>query len=454
MPLITKHQETQTDILAYLVQNANNPFIDTHLLSDDIKCFFDINNKQILNHLQLGIKNKSTIDKHYLDQIQYGDLYELWSSQTISSVDNMLILLKEEYQNIQGDSILPGVSKLPVKKKQELKEVLLIDMGARTKQRDFGGGKELVNYYLTQVEKPEEPVMSTKIQFIDDIGGGGIPKGSFTIIAAPSDNGKSRFLTNLTSNFASQGYRGLHITLEDTKMVSLSMIMATNQQQNYTKLVTKDKEFVYSKTTQDKLQNFSMVNLAVIDIEWLDGDTSIQNIQEVVKRYKYTHIDERLDFVTIDYIQKITVKGVLIKEHSHIDYICTELRNMASLYNCVVISATQLSKEGFDKSPKQKSKIAGVELETKIYNTTAFMGSSGIMNNASLVFGLQAFDDRVSREILSRALMKDEDKKHFHPTFISCLKHKLVHHIDKNGRYIPKENFIRYNFSTSSFLDF
>jgi len=172
----------------------------------------------------------------------------------------------------------------------------------------------------------------------ESLDGGFLAAGkSLYVFAGETNIGKSIFLGNVATNIASQGKNVLLITLEMSELLYARRICT-----NISKIPTKE-----------MASNGASLRAAIKDEpgqifikEFPPSTVTTGQIQAYIKKFADQGI--QLDAIVIDYLNLIhSTEGS--NSYERVKNVTEKCRAMSYLFNCPVISATQLNRAGFDQ---------------------------------------------------------------------------------------------------------
>jgi replicative DNA helicase len=162
-------------------------------------------------------------------------------------------------------------------------------------------------------------------------------------------------LQNFGVNVANAGYVVAYVTLELSEKKSLKRIGSMRLEipiSEYNE-IAKDKEFMKRKITEmnEKYGNmFSQSNGKIYIKEYPSGMAGVMDIENYVKLV-YELTGKKIDFLIVDYIQimkpdqSLKIDNMLYLKGKHL---AEGLRAIASKYDLVCLTATQISKEKYN----------------------------------------------------------------------------------------------------------
>lgn len=203
---------------------------------------------------------------------------------------------------------------------------------------DFGHNYiEDLEYRYTEQAKPER--IPTGIKILDEVMNGGLPRGNFGIISAPSGGGKSWWLSKLGVNALKSGYKVLHYTLElddiytawryDSLLTGIPFDDLQFHQDDVSKQVLK------YKNNKLFIKNFPMRSLSLFALE--------------------AHIEKHIlaglspDLVILDYADLMKIDFTGVRDDKVLGELFADLRGLAQRFNFALWSADQINRENSEK---------------------------------------------------------------------------------------------------------
>jgi replicative DNA helicase len=185
---------------------------------------------------------------------------------------------------------------------------------------------------------------------------GGLNRKEMTVFSANSGVGKSITMSNLASNFLSQGLNVCYISLElseDVVAKRFDSIMTGVGQSEIFKNITK-----ISVLVQEMCKKMGRLIIKRMP----ESTTNSNHIRAYLKEYErmYGHIP---DVLCVDYMDimtsnnKISAENLFVKDK----YIAEELRSIANDFNLVLITASQQNRSGMQVKNEELSQgqVAG-----------------------------------------------------------------------------------------------
>jgi replicative DNA helicase len=183
----------------------------------------------------------------------------------------------------------------------------------------------------------------SKWKWLDDkIGGGFLESGrSLYLFAGETNIGKSIFLGNVAINIANQGKSVLLVTLEMPELVYAKRLFSTVSKIPLSQLK------IECDTLKTQIAEYCVENpqSKIIIKEFPPASITVNNLKTFIK--KLTQRDIQIDAIVLDYVN-LLYSSIGDSSYERIK-ICTEqLRALSYVFNCPLISATQLNREGYD----------------------------------------------------------------------------------------------------------
>jgi replicative DNA helicase len=189
----------------------------------------------------------------------------------------------------------------------------------------------------------DQPVVPSQWRWLDDkLSGGFLQKGrALYVFAGETNVGKSIFLGNLATNIASQGKTVLLITLEMSEMV-----YARRLSSNITKIPLRDLRSE-SATLKQQIEEISgnNPNGKILIKEFPPSTVTVHELQGFIKNITSKGI--KIDAIVLDYLNLVLSK-VGNNSYERVKFVSEQTRALTYLFNCPIISATQLNRSGYN----------------------------------------------------------------------------------------------------------
>lgn len=169
------------------------------------------------------------------------------------------------------------------------------------------------------------------IPAIDSQLDGGFIREELIVVGGFTGIGKSYLSSQILYNIATKGYKTAYFSLEITNQMVLSRLIGQQADVKSIKIVTGNmQEFEHKKAieAEGKLQGYE---------QYMDFYDDIYEFEQIVKTIK----ENNYEFVVIDFIQNIIVKGM--DEYERLSYISLMLQKLAKEKNCCILVLSQLS---------------------------------------------------------------------------------------------------------------
>ena len=256
--------------------------------------------------------------------------------------------------------------------------------------------------FLNSIDKHIEDLLTVDItipskwSWLDDkIGGGFLQNGrAIYVFAGETNIGKSIFLSNIATNIASQNKTVLVITLEMPEM-----LYAKRFSSNITKIPINELQ----ENTDDLerlLQQYKTEhkNSRVLIKEFPPNTVTCSQIKGFIEKISQQGIE--LDAIVIDYVNLIK-SNEGSNSYERVKYATEQLRALSYSFNCPIITATQLNRQGYNESNP------GLDTVSE---------SIGLAATADCIFGIWQEDEDRELGIIRLGMMKNR----FGVNFGSC----------------------------------
>ncbi len=204
---------------------------------------------------------------------------------------------------------------------------------------DLGlGVKSNIDDIIADLTTVEDKIPSTWEWLDDSLDGGFLQAGkSLYVFAGETNIGKSIFLGNIASNIARQGKNVLLITLEMSELLYARRICT-----NISKIPMKE-----MAVNGPSLRAAITESSGNIYIKEFPPSTITPNTIKAFAK-KFTDQGIKLDAIVIDYLNLIH-SPIGNNSYERIKNVTEQVRAISYVFNCPIISATQLNRAGFDQ---------------------------------------------------------------------------------------------------------
>jgi len=230
----------------------------------------------------------------------------------------------------------------------------------------------------------------------DRIGGGFLESGrSLYLFTGETNIGKSIFLGNVAINIANQGKSVLLVTLEMPELIYAQRLSANITKIPLSRIKTD------TATLKQSLENHASSNpeARILIKEFPPSTITIGYLQAYIK--KLLTQGYKFDAIVVDYVNLFTIADGN-NSYEKIKKITEQLRALSYVFNCPIISATQLNRSGFSTSDPGMNTISE---------------SMGLAMTADVI--LSIWQEVTDRElgVIKMGFMKNR----FGPNFGSCV---------------------------------
>jgi replicative DNA helicase len=188
-----------------------------------------------------------------------------------------------------------------------------------------------------------ENYIPSRWKWLDDkIGGGFLEDGrALYLFAGETNIGKSIFLGNVAINIASQSKTVLLISLEMPEMIYAKRLCSSVAKIPLSQLK------IESETLKNQIKEYCVENPSskIIIKEFPPASITVSYLKGFIK--KLTQKGIKIDAIVLDYVN-LLLSTIGDTSYERIK-VCTEqLRALSYQFNCPIISATQLNREGYE----------------------------------------------------------------------------------------------------------
>ena len=190
----------------------------------------------------------------------------------------------------------------------------------------------------------DEPTISTTWNWLDDkLDGGFLENGrSLYVFAGETNVGKSIFLGNIATNIANQGKTVLLVSLEMSEMM-----YARRLSSNIAKIPMRDLR-MDSVSLKTQIEEHSKENpdSKIIIKEFPPSTITPQNLQGYIR--ELTNKGIKIDAIVLDYLNLLKSSDGN-NSYEKIKIVTEDIRALSYVFECPIISATQLNRSGYDE---------------------------------------------------------------------------------------------------------
>lgn len=258
--------------------------------------------------------------------------------------------------------------------------------------------------YFDDIDEHIEDLMtvdgtiSTTWPWLDEkIGGGYLENGrAIYIFAGETNIGKSIFLGNTATNIAKQGKTVLLITLEMSELMYSKRLSSDITKIPMHRLHERVDEL------KDRAESFKNKHKSKILIKEFPPNTvTCGQVRSFIERVVNTGIE--IDAVVVDYVNLLrSNRGT--NSYERVKYATEELRALSYVFDCPIITATQLNRAGYNEvSP---------DLDT-------ISESIGLAATADVIFGIWQEEEDAELGIIKLGIMKNRFGPNFGSTTLN-----------------------------------
>ncbi|PJW18899.1 DnaB-like helicase C-terminal domain-containing protein [Geobacillus sp. WSUCF-018B] len=196
-----------------------------------------------------------------------------------------------------------------------MKQVKKVSNKEQKQQKRAYTLEEIIDQHYTEKKQSKAPI-PTGYKAIDDLTGGGLWRGFFTILAGKSGNGKTTFMEMMSLHQAFQGYKVLVISQELTKEIIAEKLLARldlGKEKDQ-----KSKKWIDQPSSYEKWRFFNIPKSEIEDVrieakrlasvvkDKLFIDDHRYTAEELAERIQ-TAKEEGFDIIYVDYFQIIRI---------------------------------------------------------------------------------------------------------------------------------------------------
>lgn len=204
--------------------------------------------------------------------------------------------------------------------------------------------------YFNEIERhikdltTKDDTISCGWRWLDNkLDGGFLQNGrAIYVFAGETNIGKSIFLGNIARNIADQGKNVLLISLEMSELVYAKRI-TTNLTQIPIRQLHNRTDDIEETVKQYKRRN---QNSRVIVKEFPPSTVTCRHLKGYIKKLKDRGV--KIDAIVVDYVNLLK-SDTGTNSYERIKYATEELRALSYVYECPIITATQLNRQGYSE---------------------------------------------------------------------------------------------------------
>lgn len=197
-----------------------------------------------------------------------------------------------------------------------------------------------IDSLINDLSNKQKTIPSNWPWFDDALDGGFLENGrSLYVFAGETNIGKSIFLGNIATNIANQGKNVLLISLEMSELLYARRICT-----NITKIPLRDLS-TNTATLKQSIRDLQVEGKGRIFIkEFPPSTVTPNNLKAFIK--KITDQGISIDAIVLDYLNLLH-STIGNNSYERIKHVTEQVRAMSYIFNCPIISATQLNRSGF-----------------------------------------------------------------------------------------------------------
>jgi len=194
-----------------------------------------------------------------------------------------------------------------------------------------------IDKLIDDLNSVERYVPSTWEWLDNSLGGGFLEAGKALYVFAGETNiGKSIFLGNIASNMAKDGKNVLLVTLEMSELLYARRLCS-----NVTRIPMKE----LADNTPSIKQAMNDQGGKIFIKEFPPATITANQLKAFIKKFQDKGI--KIDAIVLDYLN-LMHSPIGNNSYERIKHVTEQVRAMSYLFNCPIISATQLNRAGFD----------------------------------------------------------------------------------------------------------
>lgn len=253
--------------------------------------------------------------------------------------------------------------------------------------------KQVADLFIARAMQEDPATLPTGFGRLDEMTGG-LRRGHLSIFAGTSGLGKSTALLNIGMNVASmkrtdgRRNRVLWFPIEMSAIETLDRIIARAE------------SIAISQVEKTKMHHDHMDGVGEFLLGFEDLEIEFDESPRITPAHvRSTALAQKPDLIIIDYIQlmkpEYTVRGG--NKHQALTHISEELKAIAKELDCVILTASQLSRWGIRDS-RENNRAASLE---------SLKESGSLENDAALAVMLHQTDEMADNDLVELSVQKN-----------------------------------------------
>lgn len=243
-----------------------------------------------------------------------------------------------------------------------------------------------IDKVIELIQDVQETVPSTWPWLDDHLNGGFLKEGrALYVFAGETNIGKSIFLGNIAANIANQNKTVLVITLEMPEILYAKRICTSVSK---IPMKTLHLETSSLKASINELKK-THPNSKLLIKEFPPATVTPRQLQAFVKKIEDSGL--KIDAIVLDYLNLLH-STIGNNSYERIKHVTEQVRAMSYIFNCPIISATQLNRSGFDVNNPDLNTISE---------------SIGLAATADVIVSIFQNDEDRELEIIKMGMMKN-----------------------------------------------
>jgi len=325
----------------------------------------------------------------YLEQINqleslFGNNFQITESEKQYITDNVVSIFRKK---VAEDVLVQGADLVQENRIEDFLKLVnkkLAEPADSIQRMNLG---EDYNAALCHLLADVGDRISSSIPALDKLMEGGFGSKRLYIVMGGPGSGKSIFLTNMAHSAMIHGKRVLYYSLElSTDIVMLRMMSIITG-------LSKNEIRKNPKLVQEKLEKHPMKNLfsffEVVETYSMNAHQLAVDIDEYINLHDFVP-----DMIIVDYMDLLEREHHYDKEYIELEELSKRLRQIAMKHNCVVLTASQVRREGVTGGLAKNEDVAG---------------SYGKIKTADLVMSLNQNDDERQNGKMRVAVTKNRE---------------------------------------------
>lgn len=315
---------------------------------------------EIFSLMKDYVKTNSKIDEGFIQPLNEDLKQYVFDLQSIITGGmSVKYYVQEIRHNAQQRRIHNAISKITLESRDKLSDLeRLVETEKKNavgnytedRQKQFA---DVMNYLFTP-EKEDERIY-TGFSVLDRTLSG-LRRGSISVIGARASAGKTAFAIDILREQVKRKVKTLFFSLEMSRNQIWERYLSSKLFLNYTKIGKKEyEENEKREITAELTRIYKENNIYIFD--------DIYTVEGIIR----TIASLKPQLAIIDFIQIMRTVESFRTNKERIDYMCGEIKRCARIYNCHILTLSQISRDGKDRPTMSDLKESGALEENNDY---------------------------------------------------------------------------------------